>query len=108
MDNVNVNESLPFLDALGYGGQMFLIGIITVFAVLGVIFLCLLIFKYAFAKVGGKETKSESKPIIPVASAPVSATLNGEIVAVIAAAIARAEEECGDGTKFRVVSFRRK
>ena len=107
MLNVNINEKLPFMDALGYGGQMFLIGIATVFAVLGVIFLCLLIFKYVFSKSGAKEHKVEPKVAASVTPAP-ALTADTEIVAVIAAAIAMAESECGDGTKFRVVSFRRK
>ena len=87
---------------------MFLIGMLTVFAVLGVIFLCLLIFKYAFANLEGKTSKVEKKVEAPVAPAPVPVSNDAEIVAVIAAAIAMAEAESGDDTKFRVVSFRRK
>ena len=107
MENVNPTVKLPLLDALSYGGQMFLIGIATVFAVLGVIFLCLLIFKYAFAKVETKPAKPE-KVAAPVTSAPAHVATDAEIVAVIAAAIAMAEAEAGNGQKFRVVSFRRK
>ena len=108
MENVNPNATLPFLDALSYGGQMFLIGVATVFAVLGVIFLCLLIFKYAFSKAGTNTVKNESPASIPAVQAPVHNTGDSELVAVIAAAIAMAESESGNGAKFRVVSFRRK
>ena len=108
MENVNPNATLPFLDALSYGGQMFLIGIITVFAVLGVIFLCLLVFKYAFAKVGSSAPKKEAPAVAPAMQAPVQRASDSELVAVIAAAIAMAESESGNGAKFRVVSFRRK
>ena len=102
----NYTEKLEFLDALGFGGEMLLIGMLAVFAVLGIIFLTLTVFKYVFT-----EKTPEKKAEIPVAKsapAPVVVTKNDEIVAVIAAAIAMAESECGDGTKFRVVSFRRK
>lgn len=108
MENVNPNATLPFLDALSYGGQMFLIGVVTVFAVLGVIFLCLLIFKYAFSKAGNNTVKNESPASIPAVQVPVHNAGDAELVAVIAAAIAMAESESGNGAKFRVVSFRRK
>jgi len=108
MENVNPNTPLPFLNALSYGGQMFLIGVITVFAVLGVIFLCLLIFKYAFSKVGNSAPKKEAPVVATSVQAPMQKSSDAELVAVIAAAIAMAESESGDGTKFRVVSFRRK
>ena len=108
MENINPNNTLPFLDALSYGGQMFLIGIVTVFAVLGVIFLCLLVFKYAFAGRGNTSPKKEAPVQAPVAAVTAKSTTDAELVAVIAAAIAMAESESGDGSKFRVVSFRRK
>ena len=108
MLNVDPNVKLPFFDALSYGGQMFLIGIGTVFAVLGVIFLCLLIFKYVFAKTSTSAPKKETVSLAPAPASPVKTTTDAELVAVIAAAIAMAEAEAGDGTKFRVVSFRRK
>ena len=107
MENINPTVKLPFVDALSYGGQMFLIGIATVFLVLGVIFLCLLVFKYAFANVKSKPVKTE-KVVTPITPPSVHVATDAEIVAVIAAAIAMAEEEVGNGQKFRVVSFRRK
>ena len=107
--NVNPNAKLPFTDALGYGGQLFLIGVISVFAVLGTIFLCLLIFKTVFSKINvEKKAKEPVTAPTPVVSPSVHTATDAEIVAVIAAAIAMAEEESGDGTKFRVVSFKRK
>ena len=108
MLEVNVNEKLQFGEALSYGGQMFLIGMVTVFAVLGVIFLCLLLFKYAFANIEAKTAKVEKKVEAPVTVVPAPVSNDAEIVAVIAAAIAMAESESGNDAKFRVVSFRRK
>ena len=99
MGNVNVNEKLPFSEALSYGGQMFLIGMVVVFAVLAVIYLCLLLFKTAFANTAKKKPVVEKK----VEAAKVD---DGELIAVIAAAIAMAEND-HSGMKFRVVSFKR-
>ncbi len=102
----NYTEKLKFLDALGFGGEMLLIGMLAVFSVLGIIWATLTVFKFVF----NKETpvKTVEKPVAQPVKAPTVVTKNDEIVAVIAAAIAMAESECGDGTKFRVVSFRRK
>jgi len=96
-----------FGDILTFGGQMVLIGMATVFAVLCLLWLCLSVFKAVFAKNNDrkKEASVEAMP------APVEETETlsdeGEIVAAIAAAIAMAESEC-EQTKFRVVSFKRK
>ncbi len=94
-----------------YGLTMLLIGMATVFAVLCVIWLCLVLFKYAFHH---EATEKKEKPakVVEAAPAPVYAQAaqsadDGEMIAVIAAAIAMAEDECA-GAKFRVVSFRRK
>lgn len=108
MLEINVNKELDFTDALSYGGEMFLIGMATVFAVLGVIFLCLVLFKVVFTNLEAKGAKVEKKVEAPVAPAPAPVSNDAEIVAVIAAAIAMAESESGNDTKFRVVSFRRK
>ncbi len=96
-------DSAQLSDALIFGGAILLIGMLTIFAVLIVLWLCLTIFKVCFAGRNGKESKSgesqtQSQPIVPTPA-------EGEIVAVIAAAIAAAESE-SSGLKFRVVSFR--
>ena len=95
-----------FGEALGFGGMMILIGMAAVFSVLFIIFLSLVVFKYAFQGVSAK--KSEPKVVVQ-APAPVETNVQSadeEIVAVISAAIAMAESE-SSGVKFRVVSFRR-
>ena len=92
-----------------FGGKILLIGIVTVFSVLCLIWLCLTVFKSVFQK-NTEEKKSTAKAEnLPAAtSAPVIQSSSDEIVAVIAAAIATAESESATGAKFRVVSFRRK
>ena len=97
-------------ETLALGGEVVLVGMLSIFAVLGLIWACLLIFKIVFYDMkqgGGKvlveSKKSEAEVVVPV-SRPTEDT---EIIAVLAAAIAAAESDCA-GLKFRVVSYRRK
>jgi len=93
-------------EALTFGGTMLLIGMLTIFGVLALLWACLTVFKAVFS--GVKEKPKAVAPAVsvtPVAQ-PVSSA-DDEIVAVIAAAIATAESE-SSGLKFRVVSFKRK
>ena len=96
-------------DALIFGGAIVLIGMATVFAVLCLLWIFLIIFKVVFHDLPGRTPKKakvvenidatdRSSDVIPVE--------NGEIVAVLAAAVAIAESE-NSGMKFRVVSFKR-
>ena len=99
-----------FGTALGFGGAMLLIGMLTVFAVLVLLWGCLTIFKMAFHDLPAKRANTAiAQPETPAPIAPGVQTVaeDGEIVAVIAAAIAMAESESSD-VKFKVVSFRRK
>ena len=94
-----------FIDRLTFGGFILLLGMAVVFSVLVIIWGALSVFKLYF-------TRSESKPkeavAAPVAAPVIESRANDEeIVAVIAAAIAAAEAD-SNGTKFKVVSFRRK
>ena len=100
------NQTLSFGEALGFGGQMVLVGMGAVFAVLGIIWAVLTVFKFFFTSANNKPAPTEKTPA-PV-QAPVSASCDAEIVAVIAAAIAAAESESCGKIKFRVVSFKRK
>ena len=114
------DKSLPIVDfsnfefsqigeAFLYGGSVLLIGMATVFAVLCILWLCLIVFKLVFHDLPSKRaTKNKVAQVL----APVEKTVearkpeDGEIIAVIAAAIAMAESE-HSGANFRVVSFRR-
>ncbi len=106
--NPDVNSKLEIPDALGYGGFMVLIGMLTIFAVLGIIWVALLVFKYFCYDIVRKKSADtivkkapDPQPVI----APPSQ--DEETVAVIAAAIAMAESE-SNGIKFKVVSFKRR
>ena len=101
----NIYES----SKLSYGGIMVFIGMATVFSVLVLIMLSLYGFKFFFHDLPNKraaEVKQAPAPVEQVVEAPSSN--DEEIVAAIAAAIAMAESESANGTKFRVVSFIRK
>lgn len=102
-------KNLSIQDVLSSGGMVVLTGMLTVFSVLAILWLTLVIFKFFFHDVKNrtKKTKVVAPEVAPAVSvAPVSH--DEELVAVIAAAIAMAESESGNGTKFRVVSFKRK
>ena len=94
--------------AAGFGGSMVLIGMATIFAVLCLLWGCLVIFKLVFHDIPEKR-KNADKIEVSDELIPAKAETTGsddEIIAVIAAAIAMAESE-SDGIKFRVVSFKR-
>ena len=108
---VESNQALTAKDALSYGGGVVLLGMATVFAVLTIIWITLIIFKFFFhdLKLNTKvKAESHVEKTPDPAPAPASASSDEEIIAVIAAAIAAAESESANGTKFRVVSFNRK
>ena len=95
--------------AAGFGGAMVLIGMATVFAVLCLLWACLVVFKIVFHDLPEKRKNNAVAVEEVMESAPVSAVEysdDEEIVAVIAAAIAMAESESSE-TKFKVVSFKR-
>lgn len=107
VDYENFDPS-QLVDAIKFGGAILLIGMLAIFSVLSLLWLCLTIFKAVFARIQAKESQ-DAKVNETVTAAPVyePQSDDGEIVAVIAAAIAMAESE-GSGAKFKVVSFKRK
>ena len=96
-------------DALVFGAAILLIGMVTVFAVLCILWLFLLLFKVCFHDLP-KKKKVKKEILTPVVDneglSQSTAAEEGELIAVIAAAIAMAESD-NSGRKFRVVSFRR-
>ncbi len=102
-------------DVFKNGGSYAIVGLLTVFAVLAIIWGVLELFHF----ISHGKAKKKSKPVAPaitvapasepepVASAPLPQTNDEEIVAVIAVAIAAAQSENPIGS-FRVVSFKRK
>ena len=92
-----------------YGGSVLLIGMLAVFSVLCILWVFLTVFKLVFHDLPAKRpVKIKQTPIVAELQSvnKVSQVDDGEIVAVIAAAIAMAESE-DSGMKFRVVSFKR-
>ena len=105
----------PFsAEAWKYAGEMTLLGMGMIFAVLALLWGILAIFKLVFVK-DSKAKKVAPAPKAaeptqePVAAPVVQSSDDGELIAVITAAIAayRAEEGSADIGGFRVVSFRR-
>jgi sodium pump decarboxylase gamma subunit len=96
-------------NALIFGGSILLIGMATVFAILCLLWLFLTLFKLFLHDIPEKRA-AKRKAFTTISETegqnedPV--TDDGEVIAVIAAAIAAAESE-DTGLKFRVVSFRR-
>ena len=111
VNNIDITKKIDNLgDKFFYGGRMLLIGISTVFAVLIILWISLIVFKFFFHDLAraNKKTKAvKTEQPAPIYNAPVASD-NDEIIAVIAAAIAMAESECGSDKKFHVVSFKRK
>lgn len=96
-------------DKFAYGGQMLLIGMSVVFAVLLILWGSLELFHLIVTKLPAAVEKKRKKNAVPAPAETVAANIpddESEIVAVIAAAIAAANEENPAGS-FRVVSFRR-
>lgn len=107
---VSILNQYGFGETALFGLQVLLLGMAIVFAVLIIIWVALIAFKFVFHDLKSTSVKKDKvapvkidEPVVyPVANA------DDEIVAVIAAAIAMAESESPSGLKFRVVSFKRK
>ena len=104
-------EALSLTEKFFQGGKVLLIGICTVFAVLCLIWFCLYLTRLILGLITSSGDNAPAPvsaptpaPTAPVVPTPVTA--EGELIAVIAAAIAAAEAESGK-TGFRVVSFHR-
>ena len=92
--------------------EVTILGMGMVFSVLAILWLALVVFKLVFAKEQKRNKVEVSTPASVAEPEPVAEADDGELIAVISAAIAayRAEEEgcVGDDVNgFRVVSFKR-
>ena len=99
------------LDAFLEGGAVLLRGMLTIFAVLTIIWFCLYLVRLLIERMTGTASAPEKDvahptPAAPAPVTPVTPVGDGELIAVITAAIAAAEAEAGH-SGFRVVSFRR-
>ena len=104
-------------DAIKYALEMTLLGMGMIFSVLAILWGALAIFKLVFARPKKEKKNSEapkSEPAVNVTAepvaAPVAATDDSELIAVLTAAIAAYEAEQNPNAapaNFRVVSYRR-
>ena len=108
-------------DAIKYALEMTLLGMGMIFAVLGILWGVLALFKVIFArpkkdKAAKKavkktvENKAEPTPAVESAPASVAANDDGELIAILTAAIMAYEAEQNPDApigNFRVVSYRR-
>ena len=113
-----ITPESSILDRLSLGGSTLLIGMLIVFAVLGIIFVALQIMRSVFTKNAIKAKKArkaeeaaqKAEPIVAKAEepAPVAAPASDDaaIVAAIIAAISAYTSKAPEG--FRVVSFKKR
>lgn len=105
-----MSTALTFAERIQHSVTGTVIGVVTVFAILMILWFILVIMQFAFSSTN-KESKKKAKEVQavpePVVSAPVAKTDDTQLIAVITAAIAVMLESQGITTKFRVKSFRR-
>ena len=115
-----ITEESSIFDRLALGGTTLLLGMVIVFAVLGIIFIALQIMRAVFTKNAIKAKKArkleeaaqKAEPIAMKATAPAQApaaapaTDDSAIVAAIIAAISAHTGTAPEG--FRVVSFKKR
>ncbi len=100
-----LNNGLSFTERLFNGGKMILLGMLTVFSVIFIIWLMLVVFKFFVYDLPGKKSIKEEQ------HEPVKCSDDEETVAVIMAAISAyraAESPDGKASPFKVISFKKK
>ncbi len=113
MNSITILATMNVGERIAYAGRMTLIGMLTIFVALSILWAALVLFRRALERGGAPK---EDKPVAPApkAAAPApapapKASSDGELVAAITAAVSLmlAEENGGRVPNFRVVSFRR-
>ena len=110
---INTALAMSFGERAAYAGKVFLIGVLTVFAALVILWLVLVLFRKFVAYFNGEDLEVAQKAPMPApvaAPAPVAqAASDDALIAVITAAVAAAlaEENGGAVPGFRVVSFQK-
>ena len=110
---INTALAMSFGERAAYAGKVFLIGVLTIFAALSILWLVLVLFRKFVAYFNGEDLEVETQAQAPTpVAAPVpvaQAASDDALIAVITAAVAAAlaEENGGAVPGFRVVSFRR-
>ena len=120
------SDQMGFSERIVYGGQVFIIGIVTVFAALALLWGVISIFKIFMYDIPQKRIKKKAEEELmahcaesdgekaaetaaPADPAPAAKADDAQLIAVITAAIAayNTDPETGCALPFRVVSFRR-
>ena len=110
-----ITKDSSVLDRLTLGGSTLLLGMVIVFAVLGIIFIALQIMRTVFTKNSAKAKKAETavqnvaaktEEPAPVAEPVAAPEDDCAIVAAIVAAISAYTGKAPEG--FRVVSFKKR
>ena len=120
------SDAMNFGERITYGGQVFLIGICTVFAALALLWGVISIFKIFMYDIPQKRIKKKAEEelmahcvesdsaasveaAVPANPAPTAEADNAQLIAAITAAITayNTDTETGCALPFRVVSFRR-
>ena len=120
------SDAMNFGERITYGGQVFLIGICTVFAALALLWGVISIFKIFMYDIPQKRIKKKAEEelmahcvesdgaasveaAVPANPAPAAEADNAQLIAAITAAITayNTDPESGCALPFRVVSFRR-
>lgn len=100
-----MSTALTFAERIQHAGTGTVIGVMTVFTILIILWLILVVMQYVFGSTNKKETKAEV--VEAVVTQPVAKPDDTQLIAVITAAITAMFEAQGITTKFRVKSFRR-
>jgi Na+-transporting methylmalonyl-CoA/oxaloacetate decarboxylase gamma subunit len=118
--NIVIDPVYPLGTKIAQAGQNTLTGVLTVFVMLFFLSFVISLFKYIGKGVNGKQTKeaapaaakeTKAAPVQKTETAPIAEALEAdeaEIAAVIAAAIATAEEEAPSTGGYFVRSIRKK
>ena len=96
---------MNFGERLAYSGRMMLLGTVTVFAALAILWGVLVLFRLCLVRAEKKKA-----PVSPAGNTSVqgaTAPDDGELAAAIAAALALTLEAEGKPSSFRVVSYRK-
>ncbi len=110
IENPIITAESTFLDRLGLGVETLLLGMLVVFSMLAIIFVCMLVCQAVLVKKVKKIVEPEA-PAAPAASpapaaAPAPVTDDSATVAAIVAAISAYTG--ASPSSFRVVSFKRR
>ena len=113
---ISLLGTLPFSERISYGGKVFVVGMTTVFSVLIILWLVLLLFRLFFYDIPEKRNSKplpvktelpDNEPVAFEIKSGENTVDDGELIAVITAAIEAYNAQAGNALPFRVVSYKR-